>query len=500
MLLFKQCINIMVTIGKTKQKRKTLRCIEICELVSIIKNAQYEKEVTALRNFYPVLVNDKIRNRQFKIDPPDVVNNIPSICFAAEYRKRDGKTVIQKANPLFLIEINNLVGYAEVEYLRLEASQLPFTLLAFMGASGRSLKIVCRARYKQDDEDLSDDEMLALQQSAYARAAKYYSAELGTTVDMKVPTLESGCKMSVDNQIYYNPDAEEFFVSDIFGTVEKPEHKQLAKDDSRLMPGYNLQQTWRIQFADYVGHLFEKYIEFSGDQLADRVLPHLARYCHEDGIPKELAVTLTLNHPDLNRNEIYVRETFDNAYIKDIFKDEPLQHVTPQKLLMLKTRAFMNDRYELRRNIVTGIAEYRLRDGRLRPFQNLTPYVMNTMTQQALMQGLKSWDKDMKRFIESKEIEEYDPINDYLDSLPDWDGTERIEALAQRVPTTDAEWPKYFHVWFLSMVAHWMGKDQMHGNAYTPLLIGPQGCGKSSFCKMILPPKWTAITMTELIL
>src|SRR5574344_1898256 len=120
MLLFKQCINIMVTIGKTKQKRKTLRCIEICELVSIIKNAQYEKEVTALRNFYPVLVNDKIRNRQFKIDPPDVVNNIPSICFAAEYRKRDGKTVIQKANPLFLIEINNLVGYAEVEYLRLE--------------------------------------------------------------------------------------------------------------------------------------------------------------------------------------------------------------------------------------------------------------------------------------------------------------------------------------------------------------------------------------------
>lgn len=39
------------------------------------------------------------------------------------------------------------------------------------------------------------------------------------------------------------------------------------------------------------------------------------------------------------------------------------------------------------------------------------------------------------------------------------------------------------------MVAHWMGKDMLHGNAYTPLLIGEQGCGKSSFCKNILPPE-----------
>jgi predicted P-loop ATPase len=32
-----------------------------------------------------------------------------------------------------------------------------------------------------------------------------------------------------------------------------------------------------------------------------------------------------------------------------------------------------------------------------------------------------------------------------------------------------------------------MGKDRIHGNSIVPLLIGAQGCGKSSFCAIILP-------------
>jgi predicted P-loop ATPase len=38
-----------------------------------------------------------------------------------------------------------------------------------------------------------------------------------------------------------------------------------------------------------------------------------------------------------------------------------------------------------------------------------------------------------------------------------------------------------------SMVAMWQGKGQLTGNALVPLLIGRQGCGKSSFCRILLP-------------
>ena len=38
------------------------------------------------------------------------------------------------------------------------------------------------------------------------------------------------------------------------------------------------------------------------------------------------------------------------------------------------------------------------------------------------------------------------------------------------------------------MVAHWQGRDKQHGNSLSPLLVGGQGCGKSTFCFNLLPP------------
>ena len=42
--------------------------------------------------------------------------------------------------------------------------------------------------------------------------------------------------------------------------------------------------------------------------------------------------------------------------------------------------------------------------------------------------------------------------------------------------------------WMRSVTAHWLGIDDEHGNETVPLLIGNQGCGKSTFCLRLLPP------------
>ena len=39
------------------------------------------------------------------------------------------------------------------------------------------------------------------------------------------------------------------------------------------------------------------------------------------------------------------------------------------------------------------------------------------------------------------------------------------------------------------LCAHWLGLDREHGNSTTPLLVGDQGCGKSTYCLNILPPE-----------
>jgi predicted P-loop ATPase len=62
-----------------------------------------------------------------------------------------------------------------------------------------------------------------------------------------------------------------------------------------------------------------------------------------------------------------------------------------------------------------------------------------------------------------------------------------VTAMAERVPTEWTDWTHLFHIWMRSMVAMWLGKGQLTGNALVPLLIGRQGCGKSSFCRILLP-------------
>ena len=47
-------------------------------------------------------------------------------------------------NGLIVLEANNLADYDEAIKIRNTAARLPQTMMAFLGASGRSVKIVCR--------------------------------------------------------------------------------------------------------------------------------------------------------------------------------------------------------------------------------------------------------------------------------------------------------------------------------------------------------------------
>lgn len=39
------------------------------------------------------------------------------------------------------------------------------------------------------------------------------------------------------------------------------------------------------------------------------------------------------------------------------------------------------------------------------------------------------------------------------------------------------------------MVAQWRRLSTTHGNSLSPLLVGEQGTGKSTFCRKLLPPE-----------
>lgn len=150
---------------------------------------------------------------------------------------------------------------------------------------------------------------------------------------------------------------------------------------------------------------------------------------------------------------------------------------------------FMNRRYEFRFNQLLDELEYRQRDSIHFYFHPANQRARSSVAMDALQEGIPVWDRDINRYLTSNRIPLYNPVDDYLFSTGRWDGKDRIRALADLVPCNNPHWREMFYRWFLSMVAHWRGLDQMHANSTSPLLVGAQGFRKSTFCRIILPPK-----------
>ena len=103
------------------------------------------------------------------------------------------------------------------------------------------------------------------------------------------------------------------------------------------------------------------------------------------------------------------------------------------------------------------------------------------------MPEVKGLRQRVEMFIFSRMTPDYDPIREWLQALPEWNQKNHVDALLDRLPGLRAEQRYWLHVWLRSMVAHWLGADELHANELVPTIIGPQGCGKSTFCRLLLP-------------
>ena len=94
---------------------------------------------------------------------------------------------------------------------------------------------------------------------------------------------------------------------------------------------------------------------------------------------------------------------------------------------------------------------------------------------------------DIILYVNSEEVPMFNPVTDFLDSLPQWDGQNHVAQLFSRLPGLSSEQLSFLSVWLRSTVAHWLQMDTLHGNECVPVLIGEQGCGKTTFLRRLLP-------------
>ena len=450
-----------ITIINSERNEKRYTRVELEEFVAQLRDGTYRQQY--IRDF----------NKE--------------VCFAAEWVKLNGELRAKSYNCLTLLSLENLRDLSTVEEYKRLAILQPYTLLCFMGHDGHSLHIVCP--YTVSDGHPSETALL----NAFRKLHYIYSSQLGTPLAEHEPSFETSCKASYDPQPFYNPAAIAIVVSS--QPEDSPEFRPMQKNISDYnypeeIPGLSLRNSRMRRFHDCLDAVIEKNSDLSNDEeFAIIVLEQLADGCRQIGLPQawcaRAASFIPMFSESLDTNAI--ESAFKTAYLKETLKTIPMKFTRPSALLAFKTEAYMKEHYTLRLNVMTGTPEYRM-NAIGYGFRPLDLAARNTMAIKALKAGVESWDKDLNRYIDSNLIPKYYPMEDYLHHLSKWNGKlDYVGELARRVKTDNEHWESDFHTWMLSMVAQWMGKDRQHGNAIVPLLIGPQGSGKTTFCRRLLP-------------
>lgn len=169
---------------------------------------------------------------------------------------------------------------------------------------------------------------------------------------------------------------------------------------------------------------------------------------------------------------------------------------------------FLLDNYRFRRNILNGKVEFLRLDGSKRAeperatltksddselaFRPLTPEALNSIVirakkEQILEKG--SPKTEISEYVQSEEVPLFNPAQYFLSNLPKWDGKNHVADLFSRIPGLSTEHHSFLATWIRAVVAHWLQMDTLHGNECVPTLIGPQGCGKTTFVRRLLPPQ-----------
>ena len=379
----------------------------------------------------------------------------------------------------------------EADEVKERVKEFPQTYLAFTGSSGKSVKIWVRFTYPDDLLPGNREQAELFHAHAYRLAVKFYQPQLPFDIDLKEPSLEQYCRLTFDPELYFNPEAMPVYMKQPMAMPGETTYREQVKAETsplqRLVPGYESYKALSVLFeAAFARALDEQH----GYQLGDDIhslLVCLAGHCFRAGIPAEDTVRWTRAHYRLPDDEFLIRETVQNVYRTcKGFADK--SSLLPEQLFVMQMDEFMKRRYEFRFNQLTSQVECRQRNSFDFYFRPVNKRLMASITMNAQYEGLKLWDKDVVRYLNSDHVPVYQPIEEFLYDLPRWDGKDHIGDLAKRVPCNNPHWAQLFRRWFLSMIAHWRGLGKNNANSTSPILVGPQAYRKSTFCRLILPP------------
>lgn len=458
---------------KKNQMHVTLKSME--SLMERITKDTKTEDVQALRRYLA-----SPEDKEFVERYTDQLHRVyPSAELAKDI---NGNLKVRAVNGVVMLSVQNVLGQEALERVKQLAVQMPTTLAAFVGSSGRSVKVLVRVEKTDGTVPQTEEEANDFLQAAYDFVVAPYQALIPYTILRQPATMQTSFRMTLDEKPFFRPKATAFQIADVVPTTNSTPVEAVASS-----PNYDLYMEYERLYMQAM----VKTNEMAGEDPNDNAFfAELARQMCLLGIPEEEAFTHVWDHHKYNPPlpKMRLRTIIEAVYTEtrpDRRKLRPKEGVGRETHDIIH---FLENRYVFRYNTVMGYTEYRPNNTGHTDWQPVDERVINGFTTDARLSGLNIWDKDVTRYIKSDKVRNFDPIEDYLWRVhAKWDGQDHIGRLACTIPTDNPHWPRWFRTWFLAMVAQWKGRNRRYGNSVAPLLISSQGYNKSTFCRSLLP-------------
>lgn len=448
--------------------------ISVEQMVSIIKS---DTKLANLTRLYRETHDHKYKSQCY--------------CFSVTCVFQGGKAKkdIVKVLPLGLCDVDH-VPKNKLESLLNQLKSDKHVWMAYTTVSGEGIRVIYRYEQKPG---MTMEEQMKFYPLAFTHGNKYFAQMLGVEYDEHCCNLGRLTGAAYDPNVYYNPNAEPFSADWLMAREQekKEREKQAAKslrNVKKIEKIYNdlLSQELQNEGKTYVPGSRNEYVSC------------LAYKLNAFGFPAESALEfIRQQFPDYERPKSVVDSCYQQTQEHGKRKWHAKRSEKAPSASVGEIIQFLDEHVELRYNEITSRVEYKT-DHKWLPINDRK---VNTLWRE-MSNNSRVTAQDFYRVIESDYVKPFHPFKAYLEHLPEWkEGDEDyIQQLAASITIMGSEkqqrlWEKYLQKWLVGMVAGWIMDDVV--NNVILVLIGEQGCGKSTWICKLLPPELQQYVYTK---
>ncbi len=449
-----------------------------------------------------------------------VKKQLPFRTVTANYCDRRLPPGIIRYNPIITLDLDELLP-EQLELTRTLINSDPHTLASFLSPKQRGYKffVFLQTEYAQRlraqllQGEISYASLEDIHLKLYNAAKEHYEKLLKVEMDGSGKDMSRGYFVSFDPQAYFNSALQqEIEPLEVRILTAPPAKKKSKKLDTKGMQEEeteedeadrknNVRKSETDCMQEHKPEPWEDFIFSQAVTAVKRIMKFkegsrdsflfaLGNKCYTKGLNQEVVIKLARER--FGKDGFNVEAPLRNSYTYTDKTTEATTAKEEKKPVINQLLDFLGEHYGIRRNIILDRLErmtYQPAEEARKGYLPMRNKDYNSIFVDLQIAGIFCYQNYLKAVVDSNYAKKFNPISNYIDKLPPWDGTDYIGQLTETVQTEDQPlWREGFKRWIVGLVDCALNDEKM--NQLVIILYSEQGKGKSSWIRHLLPPEW----------